>query len=564
MLASDEASYPEPCNIFIYNEDTKYDIPKTVTHVKVDPSVKEIHDRAFKWHQSLVKVEFSEGLERIGSFAFYGCSNLTHIINKLPSTLKEIGDCAFEDCQSLDSIEFPEGLQRIGMGAFGSCRNLKRIKILSALVAIESNTFSGCHSLVFVDLPEGLQAIGNRCFFQCFGLNNIQIPSSVVTIGAEAFAGCLRLISVHLLGNLRTIEEYTFFHCRSLTHVRLPSTVTRIERAAFALCSRLISLELPEGLEAIQLNKEREYADRFIEQEYDDRFIYGCILLVNLVIPQEQYYEPHSDDQETIMDSLMLQHVASSFDDLVGKLKHRFDDLRVHRLCYYQSYYPLTVAMENLREIMDADPSAGNKLDSLGMTPFHILALSQTPKHSLFQALLTVYKVDGIHAMDKFGSTPLNYLCLNHTPDSAMVIQSLLQTIIAQRLHWLGLNRWKLVVLAAMDEALVVEWSCRRREIGRLYFTLETYERLEAISMLELALWKLNINGRKPVQNKEEQIDEEGACSLKGHGLVEPDFSQEEAADRQSCRINSGAEVVIPNVLPFLDKVCRNDYYSED
>jgi hypothetical protein len=180
--------------------------------------------------------------------------------------------------------------------------------------------------------------------------------------------------------------------------------------------------------------------------------------------------------------------------------------------------------------------------------------LSQTPKHSLFQALLVVYKVDGIHARDKFGSTPLDYLCLNHTPDSAMVIQSLLQTIITQRLKWLGLNRWKLDILAAMDEALVVEWSCRRREIGRLHFKLATYERLEAISMLELALWIFKINGREPV----------GTCSLKRHRLVGSDFSLEEAADRQRCRINSGAEVVISNVLPFLDKVCRNDYYSED
>jgi hypothetical protein len=560
MLATDEASDPEPPKVFIYNDDTKNDIPKTVTHVKVDPSVKEIHDRAFKWRRSLVEVEFSEGLERIGSFAFYGCYNLKYI-NKLPSTLKEIGDCGFEECRSLDSIEFSQRLQRIGMGAFGSCRNLKRIKIPSALVVIESNTFSECYSLVSVDLPEGLQAIGERCFFQCTGLKNMQIPSSVVKIGAEAFAGCRQLMSVHLPGNLRTIEEYTFFHCSSLTHVRLPSTVTRIEGAAFAQCTRLISLELPEGLETIQLNKEREYDDRFIERDYDDRFVYGCRSLVNLVIPQEQHYEPYNDDQETIMD-LKLRHVASSFDDLVSKLEHRFDDLRVHRLCYYQSYYPLTEAMENLRQSMDADPSAGNKLDSLGMTPFHILALSQTPKHSLFQALLAVYKVDGIHARDNFGSTPLNYLCLNHTPDSAMVIQSLLQTIITQRLHWLGLNRWKLDILAAMDEALVVEWSCRRREIGRLYFKLATYERLEAISMLELALWKFKINGRKPVEK--EELGDEGTCSLKRHRLVESNFSQEEAADRQSCRINSGAEVVISNVLPFLDKVCRDGYYSED
>jgi hypothetical protein len=102
-------------------------------------------------------------------------------------------------------------------------------------------------------------------------------------------------------------------------------------------------------------------------------------------------------------------------------------------------------------------------------------------------------------------------------------------------------------MLAALDGALAVDWSSRQREIGLLSFKLATYERLGAISMLELALWKVKIDERKPVQNKE-QLDDEG--SLKKLRLVESDLSQDEVAARQSCRINSGAEVVISNVLP--------------
>jgi hypothetical protein len=47
-------------------------------------------------------------------------------------------------------------------------------------------------------------------------------------------------------------------------------------------------------------------------------------------------------------------------------------------------------------------------------------------------------------------------------------------------------------------------------------------------------------------------------------GLRSLDKSHLACVDRQSCRINYGAEVVISNVLPFLDKVCLHDYYSED
>jgi hypothetical protein len=122
-----------------------------------------------------------------------------------------------------------------------------------------------------------------------------------------------------------------------------------------------------------------------------------------------------------------------------------------------------------------------------------------------------------------------------------------IKSIIVQRIQWLGLAQWKADMLAALDGALAVDWSSRQREIGLLYFKLATYERLEAISMLELALWKVKIDERKPVQNKE-QLDDEG--SLKKLRLVESDLSQDEVAARQSCRINSGAEVVISNVLP--------------
>jgi hypothetical protein len=204
---------------------------------------------------------------------------------------------------------------------------------------------------------------------------------------------------------------------------------------------------------------------------------------------------------------------------------------------------------------MDPDLSACTKGDCFGMTPFHILALSQTPNLSLFQALRKVYKVDMIHAKDNFGSTPIDYLCLNHTPDSAMVIQSLLQTSVAQRLQWLGFDEWKLDISTAMNGALAVEWTSRQREIGLLYFKLATFERLESMSLLELALWKIKMDGCKFVYDTDHERDE--GSSPKRSRL---DKLQSDGVDRQNCRINSGADVVISNVLPFLDKVCREDY----
>jgi hypothetical protein len=108
-----------------------------------------------------------------------------------------------------------------------------------------------------------------------------------------------------------------------------------------------------------------------------------------------------------------------------------------------------------------------------------------------------------------------------------------------------------------MDEALAVEWASRRREIRLLYFKLATYERLESVSLLELALWKVKIDSCKAAYDTDHERGEECTRRSKRLRLYR---SHLDGVDRQSCRIKSGADIVISNVLPFLDNVCREDY----
>jgi hypothetical protein len=112
-------------------------------------------------------------------------------------------------------------------------------------------------------------------------------------------------------------------------------------------------------------------------------------------------------------------------------------------------------------------------------------------------------------------------------------------------------------VVDAIDEALITEFSSRRSAIGMLCFKLATYERLESVSLLELALWKVKIDSCKAAEDTDNQRD--GESSFKRPRL---DKAHLDGVDRQSCGINSGANVVILNVLPFLDKVCREDYIT--
>jgi hypothetical protein len=79
-----------------------------------------------------------------------------------------------------------------------------------------------------------------------------------------------------------------------------------------------------------------------------------------------------------------------------------------------------------------------------------------------------------------------------------------------------------------------------------LYFKLATYERLESVSLLELALWQVKIDSCKAAYETDHQRDE--ASSPKRPRL---DKSHIVGVDRQSCRINSGTDVVISKCCLF-------------
>jgi BspA type Leucine rich repeat region (6 copies) len=185
------ASDDEP---FLYTGQSRDDIPRNVTHVKVDPSVKVIGMRAFSECSQLRNVDLNEGLEQIEAGAFYECTSLQRIV--IPSTVKEIGSQAFDGCFRLRKVELCEGLELIGDVAFEDCISLQRISIPSTVKEIGEYVFGGCGHLMNVELREGLELIGEKAFKGCSSLQSIHIPSTVTWIAADAFKDCSGLIAI--------------------------------------------------------------------------------------------------------------------------------------------------------------------------------------------------------------------------------------------------------------------------------------------------------------------------------------------------------------------------------
>eukprot|EP00980_Cylindrotheca_fusiformis_P022128 scaffold9014_cov103-Cylindrotheca_fusiformis.AAC.1 len=121
--------------------------------------------------------------------------------------------------------------------------------------------------------------------------------------------------------------------------------------------------------------------------------------------------------------------------------------------------------MARLRSLMDENPlAATTKVDGFGMTPLHILSLSQTPNVDMLLAVMKGGQRDHIiFCKDSFGSTPMDYLCLNRLPTSTEVIRRVLEARFAQLLGF-HLSLKSEMSQASIDKALAVDWPSRRRE----------------------------------------------------------------------------------------------------
>ena len=140
-----------------------------------DGIIIDVENDVFNMERSLMSVEITDSVTRIGVGAFIGCSSLTSI--EIPDSVTEIGECAFERCSSLTSVEIPDSVTEIGRYAF-----------------------MGCSSLTSVKIPNSMTEIGDHAFCYSSGLTSIEIPEGVTKIGSDAFMGCSSLTSMEISG----------------------------------------------------------------------------------------------------------------------------------------------------------------------------------------------------------------------------------------------------------------------------------------------------------------------------------------------------------------------------
>ncbi|MGC7185986.1 leucine-rich repeat protein [Metamycoplasma hominis] len=264
---------------------------RNATKVVIPTWIKKIGDDAFNHCQNLKEVILNEGLEEIGTFAFYW-SQLAYIT--IPSSLKKIGEGAlsiwnrpsilinsnnknfeikdnfFIDKNNkkilayLDKITtkvtIPSSIKEIGDSAFLGCQNLKEVILNEELEKIGDYAFWDCSKLEEVVLNKSLKEIGDNAFENA-NIKSITIPSSVKKIGEGALSKSNLNISINSNNKNFEIKDNFFidknnkkilsYLDKKTTKVTIPNNIKEIGQRAFSGCENLKEVILNEGLEKI-------------------------------------------------------------------------------------------------------------------------------------------------------------------------------------------------------------------------------------------------------------------------------------------------------------------------
>lgn len=621
----DDAGDDDDVAWYVYVGQSTFKIPRDLTHVRADPSGLtwiekrrrnkrlSIPDCAFVNLRTLLDVDLRGGVDRIGQGAFEDCVNLRRV--RVPSSVAVVEIGAFKNCRRLEEATLDEGVGCVECHAFQNCRALRRIRIPSTVRKVGPWAFCDCESLEEVELCEGLHWIGRGAFSNCVSLKKVRIPSTVTLILDGVFRGCRRLMTVELPEELQAGNSDALRGCHSLRNVVYPQASldnkdhsgechdlgklfqsqkatqdalkARFREPIHKVCyyhSYRSSEEVMEELKRVvgsmpgesQTSLEggqdclgmtplhilacstKQDLDlyRFVFRHFprglvtEDRW--GCLPL---------FYAIWGDAPDEIVKFLVDCHLFT------------FPDFEIHFSEMAENLCRSWASQDSIQTMIDIQQNSfpESSLDwvklARELTIWCLLrcssfdnfpavwvamvqSFSENQAHEeLVQRLLELKRrffpdpneTDWRMVCEKFVQPLEGWWRREDDAESLVAFSFLIRCNIAGRRRTIGLRRWRryikeMVQLTPLNsfQDLPVHFDIVHSKVT--FYDSEWHWRKDALTMLELALWKYKID-------KEEEIS--------------PDA-------KARCRINCGAEVVIPNVVPYLFSKERRTYYDSD
>ena len=170
---------------------------------------------------------------------------------------------------------------------------------------------------------------------------------------------------------------------------------------------------------------------------------------------------------------------------------NRFEGLGVHELCYN---HPRPNAQALQHCIEGRDEMKNSFVDMFGMNPYHVLFSTPEPRMELVEVLLNSLPDQMLSLKDENGKRPLDYLLSNWTDDAARLLKTLLEIWMVEPLTSWGDSASLETIQNMVHDVLAEDDDEARVDLfDQLYFTFINFEKKEATSVLELALWKKKI-----------------------------------------------------------------------
>ena len=177
---------------------------------------------AFHYCSNLTSIKFPASLMSLGDYTFESCSNLSkfEVAEGSKYFVSENGVlfsadrtklAAYPPAKQDSTYTIPAGVQVIGKYAFYRCSNLISIAFPDSLVSVEKSAFFGCDSLISLDIPEGTLSVGDNAFFSCDHLTTVTLPASLNTLGNGALSWDKALTSVTIKGTATSFDKYGVF-----------------------------------------------------------------------------------------------------------------------------------------------------------------------------------------------------------------------------------------------------------------------------------------------------------------------------------------------------------------
>ncbi|MGN1104128.1 MAG: leucine-rich repeat protein [Candidatus Coproplasma sp.] len=191
-----------------YQANSTY-IPESLKTVTITEGINAIGTGAFYGIQSMEKINLPESITMVYSYSFCNCSAKYSFVNAISVEGNVIDGTFFQAYRSAGgysiyyvggisgTLTLADGITRIEQNAFTGCANLVKIILPQSLEYIASYSLASCSSLTEVEFAENINitTIGGRVFYWT-GLKTIEIPASVTTIEDYAFEGCENLVEV--------------------------------------------------------------------------------------------------------------------------------------------------------------------------------------------------------------------------------------------------------------------------------------------------------------------------------------------------------------------------------